>query len=126
MPRYDFRCVSCQTTIELSMPIKDAGNPQLCAVCKNPMERLISEGLGMVLKGDGWPGKAMKVNTQMTRKNRRLNAKQAEKLRDAPAMKLVPNVGGEEVGSWSEAKSLAASQGKDTTSYDPVIQKEKV
>ena len=125
MPVYEYRCTSCPTLTERVLAIKDFNNPQTCESCGASLERLISADLGMVLKGDGWPGKAMKVNGQMARKNRRLDAKSEERRRDAPGVKLVPNVNGEQVGSWSEAKSLAGSQGKDTTSYEPLVQKEK-
>ena len=75
-----------------------------------------------VLKGDGWTGKNIKVKGQMETKNHRLS----EKSRDLPTQRLVPNVGGEEVDSWSEAKKLASSMGKDTSGYDAVIRKEKL
>jgi putative FmdB family regulatory protein len=125
MPVYEYRCTSCEILSERVLSIKDCNNSQACGSCGSPLERLISANLGMVLKGDGWPGKAMKVNGQMARKNRRLDAKSEERRRDAPGVKLVPNVNGEQVNSWSEAKSLAGSLGKDTSSYDPLVQKEK-
>ena len=124
MPTYEFKCPACGASVERTMPIKDFEQPQTCA-CGAPLERQIPSNLGMVLKGDGWPGKAMKVNGQMAAKNRRIGARSAEKARDAPGLKLVPNVGGEQVESWSEAKNLAASKGKDTSTYEPLVQKEK-
>ena len=48
-----------------------------------------------------------------------------EKLREQPGMKLVPNVGGEEVGSWSEAAKLAKDQKKDVSTYQAMASKEK-
>jgi len=124
MPTYEYKCPTCEASIERTMPLKEFSQPQTCA-CGATLERLIPSGLGMVLKGDGWPGKAMKVNGQMAAKNRRLGAKSAEKAKDAPGLKLVPNVGGEQVESWSEARSMAASLGKDTSTYEPLVQKEK-
>jgi len=34
-------------------------------------------------------------------------------------------VDGERTGTWAEAQKLAESKGKDTTSYAPLIAKEK-
>jgi hypothetical protein len=58
----------------------------------------------------------------MAAKNRRLDAKQRE--RPSPVT-LAPNVGGEQTDTWAEAQKLAASKGKDTTSYEPLVTKEK-
>jgi putative FmdB family regulatory protein len=124
MPVYEYQCPSCEAEVERTLPIKEFNQPQSCE-CGATLEIQIPSGLGMVLKGDGWPGKALKIKGQMTQKNRRIGHKQAEKTKEAPDVKLIPNVGGEQVESWSEAQSLAASQGKDTTSYEPLIQKEK-
>jgi hypothetical protein len=60
----------------------------------------------------------------MAEKNRRLDQKQAERKREAPGVRLAPNVEGERVGSWSEAKKLAESKGKDGSTYEPMIRKE--
>ena len=59
----------------------------------------------------------------MERKNKVLDQKQNEKKRMMPT--LAPNVDGERVESWTEAKKLAQSKGKETTSYDAHIRKEK-
>ena len=45
--------------------------------------------------------------------------------RDAPGMRLAPNVDGERTGTWTEAKKLAESKGKDASSYDPMIKREE-
>jgi hypothetical protein len=67
----------------------------------------------------------MKIKQQMREKNRRLTAKGKVKLKDAPALTLAPNVGGERVDSWSDAKKLATSKGRDTAAYDAKIREEK-
>jgi len=61
----------------------------------------------------------------MAEKNRKLKAKEEQMKRDAPGMRLAPNVEGERVDTWSEAKRLAESKGKDGSSYDPMIKKEQ-
>jgi len=79
-----------------------------------------------VLRGDGWPGKAGKIKDQMRKKNERLDRKQAVRAKEDSSMssRLVPNVEGERVNSWSDAQKMAASQGKSTKSYEPYVRKE--
>jgi len=60
----------------------------------------------------------------MAAKNRILDKKQEDRKRN-PAMRLAPNVEGERVDSWSDAKKLAESKGKVTTTYDAKISEEK-
>jgi hypothetical protein len=81
--------------------------------------------VGFVLKGDDWPGKNLKIQGQMKKKNEVLGRKQAEKQREAPGVKLVPNVEGERTSTWTEAQALAASKGKNAESYATHVAKEK-
>jgi hypothetical protein len=78
----------------------------------------------VIFKGDGWVSKNLRVAGQMADKNKRLDQKQNERKREAPGVKLAPNVDGERVGSWSEAKKLAESQGKDGSTYNAKIREE--
>ena len=45
--------------------------------------------------------------------------------RDGPGITLAPNVSGERVESWADAQKLAASKGKDTSSYESLVRKER-
>ena len=119
MPTYAYTCPNCHASFEKSIPIADRDAPQEC-ICGGTATKTLTP-LNFVLKGDGWPGKNIKIRGQMAAKNQRL----ASKERDLPTQRLVPNVGGEETDTWSEAKQLAASKGKDTTGYDTQIRKEK-
>lgn len=101
------------------LSLSDRNSPQTC-VCGELREMVVSLP-SFVMLGDGWSGKNIKIRGQMAEKNRRLDAKS----RDLPSQRLVPNVDGEETDTWSDAKRLAASKGKDTTGYDTVIRKEK-
>jgi len=78
-----------------------------------------------ILKGDDWVGKNLRIKSQMAERNRKASIRQEQLKREAPGVRLAPNVEGERVDSWSEAKKLAASKGKDTTSYDAKIREEK-
>lgn len=125
MPLYDFICNNCGNEFVHQYSIAERDTPTNCPSCESgDTKRIISE-TNFVLKGDGWPGKNIRVKNQMMEKNARLDIKQNEKKREQPTVKLAPNVEGERVDSWSEAKKLAASKGKDTTSYDSYVRSEK-
>ena len=116
MPNYTFRCLQ-HAEFEVVLPRAQCAIGQPCPTCQTVSPRFLAP-VGMVLQGDGWAGKGIRLREQMGRKNARLNSVGKEKLRDAPGLKLVPNVGGEQVDSWAEASKLAASTGKDTKLYD--------
>jgi len=125
MPTYEFVCRTCEEAFEESMSISEysAQKEFPCPECGSvDTYRGVSE-TSFILVGDGWPGKDIKCKDQMTARNNRAGRKMKEHV--APAQKMVPNVNGEQTSSWSDAKKLAKSQGKDTTSYDPMVQKEQ-
>jgi hypothetical protein len=79
---------------------------------------------GFVLKGDGWTGKDLKMKTYMTARNNRAGRKMKDHVK--PTASMVPNYKGEETGTWTEAQKKAASEGKDATSYEPLVVKETI
>jgi putative FmdB family regulatory protein len=121
MPTYVYVCPECQDNFEKVLLMSERTAPQECPKCHKPGTRVIV-GASFMLKGDQWPGKSITLRGQMARKNARLDQKMAQR---APVAKLLPNVGGERTESWSDAKKLAASQGKETTSYEPLVAAEK-
>lgn len=126
MPTYEYRCDSCSHEFERILRMAQSDEPQACPECgATPAKKRVSLGAGFILAGDGWAGKNIRIAGQMADKNRRLNAKQDNLRRDAPSVTLAPNVDGERVGSWAEAQKLAASKGKDASSYDSVVRKER-
>lgn len=122
MPIYAYECPDGHA-FDRHLPLAEFETPQTCE-CGEPGNRVISP-VGFVLKGDGWPGKNLKIRGQMTAKNNRLSKKSRERSRDAPGMRLAPNVDGERVDSWEDAQKLAASKGKDTTSYGSRVREEQ-
>ncbi len=126
MPTYEYLCESCEESFDKILPIARYQEPQDCPQCgEGPAKKIISGGSGFILRGDGWAGKNGKIKSQMRAKNRRLDAKQRERRNDAPTATLRPNVGGEQVGSWSDAAKLAKSKGKDASGYEARARKEK-
>lgn len=124
MPLYVFRCEACEDQHELLVKLADFDVPQPCPDCESSMRRLVVP-VAFNLPGDDWASKNGRVAKQMREKNVGLKAKQNERRRDQPMVTLAPNVNGERVGSWSEAQKMAGSNGKDTSSYDTLIRKER-
>jgi len=123
MPIYSFKCPGCETVFEKTVVRSECMAPQACE-CGEEAPRVVGD-VNFVLKGDGWVGKNQKIKGQMGAKNRRLDIKSRERRHDAPGVRLAPNVGGERVESWDEAKSLAASKGLSTDSYDQKIRENR-
>jgi len=124
MPTYEYQCKDCNQTFERILTLKEYKVPQVC-VCGSKNTHKIFTTCNFVLRGDSWPGKAIRISNQMRDKNKRLAGRQEERKRAEPGVSLVPNVGGERVENWREAQKLARSKGKDTESYEPLIQKER-
>ena len=121
MPTYSYSCPSCEQTFDRVLPLADYNQPQECP-CGATAQRILTP-VGFILQGDGWPGKALRVRGQMDRKNKVLNSKSKDQPK---GLTLAPNVDGERVDSWAEAKQLAASKGRNTSTYDQQIRQEGV
>lgn len=123
MPIYTYKCAACDDEFERIVSFEQAREPQTCE-CGQQAARSLS-GVNFMLKGDDWAGKNIKIRGQMDTKNRVLEAKQSEQKRHMASMQLAPNVDGERVDSWADAKKLAAERGKATDTYDTLIQREQ-
>lgn len=128
MPLYDFACDKCGKTFERRVSLTDFDELQPCEFCGDDAgtHRVITSAPGFVLRGDNWTSKAGRIRRQMSDKNKKLATKERDYKGDGGVPQLAPNVGGERVDSWAEAKKLAASKGKDSSSYEPYIRKEKI
>ena len=124
MPVYSYKCKNCDLLFDKVLALKDYNKAQLCETCGDEAKKLVTP-VSFVLKGDSWPGKNIRIKNQMARKNTILDRKTYEQKKDQPIVKLAPNVGGERVDSWSEAKKLAGSKGKNVATYDKHIAQEK-
>lgn len=125
MPTYEYTCESCENKFELLLKMSQSEEPQACPECGvSPAKRQVSLSAGFILSGDGWAGKNIRIQGQMAQKNKKLESKQGGFKKEAPGIKLSPNVAGERVDSWSDASKLAASKGKDTSGYDAFARKE--
>lgn len=123
MPIYAYRCEACENDFDRMLPISRYDEPQSCETCGAVAKKMVT-AVNFNLPGDGWPSKNERIAKQMRDKNKTLTSKQNVRQREQPHVKLVPNVGGERVESWGEAKKLAESQGKVSSTYDPMVKKE--
>ncbi len=123
MASYDFSCRDCGEVFEINCPMSQSGLPRPCPGCASANTDRIFTVPGMVFAGDGWASKNNRVQGQMRAKNAKLDLKSEERSREA-SIHLAPNVDGERVDSWSDAQKLAASKGKDTTSYAKHVRQE--
>lgn len=123
MPVYDFHCTKCDLDFEVALRMSESSLPQACPECQEPAKKMVSP-VHVIFKGDDWVSKTDRIRRQMKEKDNRLAKRQNERKREGPNVHLRPNVDGEEVSSWSEAQKLAASKGKDTSTYNAMVRKE--
>jgi putative FmdB family regulatory protein len=53
MPSYDYRCVDCDITVEVTHGMKETP-VILCACCDRPMQKQIGKGGGVIFRGKGF------------------------------------------------------------------------
>ena len=120
MPTYDYQCLSCEEVFEGFVMISKRLDNQKCPKCGHLESKLLpSFTTNFILKGSGWPSKAMLINKEMTKKNDDNKIKQQQYKSSTPT--LVPNVEGQQVDSWRDAQKLAKEKGYDTKTYDKPI-----
>lgn len=110
MPTYSYFCDKCGDLFDRVVPLALRANKQGCPVCQSepPSATQVATPTNFVLRGDGWVGKNVRIRGQMETKNRSLGMGSE---RVAPiGGKLVPNVGGQEVGSWAEQREVLKTQ----------------
>ena len=121
MPIYQY---SCPCGVKKDVLHGFSEKPALpCAMCGTTMSKDFapSEVPGHV-RGST-PSKAWKESRVRRKRNAELGLKQIERY--GGGSKLVPNVGGEELGSWKDAALVAKDQGKDTSEFLKLAEKEK-
>ena len=57
MPRYEYRCPNCATSIEVKRAFTDDTPAPMCGDCLVPMDKVI-HAAPAIFKGDGWAGKS--------------------------------------------------------------------
>lgn len=127
MPAYDYMCPICGDVKEVIHSIKE--DPTIiCESCsseKGPakMARKISGSINFFIKGGSADVHYREKQRRMKRSNEQA-FKQIDRY-GGSSPKLVPNVGGKEVESWSDAAKIAKDMGKNSDTYKPLIAAEK-
>lgn len=115
---YDFKCTQCGCVQDMILSISDSDKEYPCNKCGRISSRrtfIASNWCGqMVLKGE-WPGKLIKESNYRNKQSEELKVKQRKRY-SKPT--LTPNVNGEFVDSWDDAKKLACDKGYATDQYD--------
>ena len=53
MPRYDFYCSKCNSTVEIYLNINDASKEQSCGICKNILTKIFNS-VSAIFNGSGF------------------------------------------------------------------------
>lgn len=67
---FEYYCKKCEGVIEKHFPIAKADKQVKCHICGELANRHYG-GMSFILKGTGWPGKAITFNRDQTEKNER-------------------------------------------------------
>lgn len=119
MPLYQYSC-TCGEKKDVLRSFTDTSE-QVC-LCGLGMTKDFAPSMLGHVRGST-PAKAYKEKRVRAKRNAELGVKQIERY--GCGSSLVPNVDGEETGSWSDAAKLAKEGGKDTSQYVALAAVEK-
>ena len=121
MATYDFLCPECEHTQDVRATISEAEkiHPP-CGKCGAPTSKtfIASNFRGQFCLRGEWDGKLDRETKYRERRSKELAKKQKD---NHHIPRLQPNVNGEQVASWSDAKKLAKDKGYDTTHYEDKV-----
>ncbi len=119
---YDYKCEKCGKVEEQYRGMNEA--PEFkCSECGSHMDQIFTiNRTGFIIKGEA-PSKVIKEQGYRRKHNADLGVRQLERYGSGP--KNVPNVGGIETESWTDAAKLAKECGMNADTYKPMIEKEK-
>jgi putative FmdB family regulatory protein len=127
MPTYEYQCKSCGKIKEVIHSIKKdpiiyCDDCLIGGIAQN-MVRIISNNISGFIFKQWTESKSYKISRDKEKQNKELDKRQIERYGSGPQLK--PNVAGMEVESWSDAKKIASEAKLNTSSYDPLITREK-
>ncbi len=62
MAIYQYKCEFCDFEFEQTKPMSKSDESEGCPKCMNKCYKVVSGGCGFILKGEGWPGKEIKLD----------------------------------------------------------------
>lgn len=126
--KYDFECESCGHVHEQSLSmdafktVKEEGVD--CPECgEHAVYKFNPGSVTIGFAGDAW---ADKNHREKAYRKRRSSYMEKRMRTNHKTPELVPNYGGEEAGSWEEARDAAVEAGKSGLTYEPLIQRERI
>lgn len=121
MPKYKVICTGCETQSEV---IGRMGKPlPLCKECGcEQIKQVVNSHSGSMMVGMT-PTKAAKINKE--KKEARAKRDKISHLKYSSKNRLSANVDGQFYSSWEEARHVAKEAGKDASSFDSHVAKEK-
>lgn len=122
MATFDFLCPNCGDVHEewvQRLSLADEIHPP-CAECGTPTSKtfIASNFVGEFVLAGNWDSKLEKEKKYRADRSAKMAKKQKDNVYVPP---LVPNVDGERVANWDDAKKLAKDKGYDTTHYDDKV-----
>lgn len=85
---------------------------------------LAQEASASILRVGGWQSKALKMREIKRRDQEGLERRQY--VEHGEQKEVLPNVGGEAVPTWRDAKELAKEKGFDSSTYNEKIAEERL
>jgi len=131
MPTYTTQCESCGATAPLRLSFVNYESVKLgvktleCGTCLGKVALMFNPGDVSFVLADGESGgfqsKAMKENTYRAKRRVEMARRTREHIAPRP---LIPNYEGQQTENWREAQESARKDGKDVSSYNPLIRRE--
>lgn len=122
MATFDFLCPACQNVQEewVSRPSLADGIHPPCGKCGVPTSKtfIASNFKGQLVLAGNWDSKLAKESKYRAKRSQEMAVRQRD---NNHSPKLIPNVNGEQVDSWRDAKKLASEKGLNTTHYDAKV-----
>lgn len=118
MPVFEYVCRNCGVSQDEWLDAHSSAS--VSCLCGQEMVRAVSD-LRVNFKGWDWPTKNENENVFRTKENSIMQ----RRVKERPVDRVLPNVNGERVDSWSEAQKLAQDKGLVSSSYEPLVREEK-
>ena len=128
---YEFECYECGYKFDFSLSMKVVGTKKEpvinCPECKAKAIRLVTGGVGFILKGiAATPAKASKMKRQKAKEREAREIRQYDKHYAGKNNSLVPNYGGEVMGNWGEVNKARRADNNFDPLYDHFEETEKI
>lgn len=125
--KYQATCKACAWSGDVTMRAAEyatfKAQGKNCPTCSEGMIFPVfqPDKVQFSFKGDAWSDKNLREKDYRNKRSQYLGKKQKD---SNFVSTLQPNYNGMEVDSWRDAQHLAETEGKDTETYEPLVQSE--